>query len=180
MASQRRRLMKPANLWIMTVLAAAALTLAVSTSVAAADGSATGTLTYKGKGAPITVTLKYVWLVKGPDAVDQKLIVRHLIFSATDIGAKIAACKTMSCTDADLGSGMTVDLGSGPRLNYWISLNDQRVQYSGAVMPDALKLATDTPTRMAGKLTIDDSAAGGAKVDVDFDAPLLRELSLAR
>jgi hypothetical protein len=166
--------------WTKMPLAAAALVLAVSSIAEAADGSANGTLTYKSKGGPITVALKYVWLIKGPDAVDQKLIIRHLIFSATDIGAKIAACKTMSCTDADLGSGMTVDLGSGPRLNYWVSLNEQKVQYSGAVMPDALKLATDTPTRMAGKLTIDDSAAGGAKVDVDFDAPLLRELSLAR
>lgn len=166
--------------WTRTALAVAALALVVSSMANAADGSANGTLTYKGKGAPITVALKFVWLVKGPDAVDPKTTIRHLIFSATDIGAKIAACKTMSCTDADLGSGMTVDLGSGPRLNYWVSLNDQRVQYSGAVVPDALKLTRDTPTRLAGKLTIDDSAAGGAKVDVDFDAPLLRELSLAR
>ncbi len=161
-------------------MAAAALVLAVSSIADAADGSANGTLTYKSKGAPITVALKYVWLVKGPDAIDPKMTIRHLIFSATDIGAKVAACKTMSCTDADLGSGMTVDLGSGPRLNYWVSLNDQRVQYSGTAMPDALKLATDTPGRLAGKLTIDDSAAGGAKVDVEFDAPLLQELKLAR
>ena len=166
--------------WTRTALAVAAIALAVASGADAADGSANGTLAYKSKGGPITIALKYVWLVKGPDAVDPKLIIRHLIFSATDIGAKVAACKTMSCTDADLGSGMTVDLGSGPRLNYWVSLNDQRVQYSGAVMPDALKLATDTPGRLAGKLTIDDSAAGGAKVDVEFDAPLLQELKLAR
>ena len=166
--------------WTKIFLAAAALVLAASSIADAADGSADGTLTYKSKGAPITVALKYVWLVKGPDAMDPKVTIGHLIFSATDIGAKVAACKTMSCTDADLGSGMTVDLGSGPRLNYWVSLNDQRVQYSGTAMPDALKLATDTPGRLTGKLTIDDSAAGGAKVDVEFDAPLLRELKLAR
>ncbi len=169
-----------ANSWTRAALVAASLALFVSSSVEAADGSASGTLTYKSKGAPITVALKYVWLVKGPDAIDPKTTIRHLIFSATDIGAKVAACKTMSCTDADLGSGMTIDLGSGPRLNYWVSLNDQRVQYSGTAMPDALKLATDTPGRLAGKLTIDDSAAGGAKVDVEFDAPLLQELKLAR
>ena len=167
--------------WIRTALAAtAALALVVSPNAVAADGSAMGTLTYNSRGAPITVALKYVWLVKGPDAIDPKVTIRHLIFSATDIGAKIAACTTMSCTDADLGSGMTVDLGRGPRLNYWVSLNDQRVQYSGSVQPNALKLTTDTPTRLAGKLTIDDSAAGGAKVDVAFDTPLLRELKLAR
>jgi hypothetical protein len=172
--------MNLANSWTKIALAVAALALTVSMDAVAADGSANGTLTYKSKGAPITVALKYVWLVKGPDAMDPKVTIRHLIFSATDIGAKVAACKTMSCTDADLGSGMTVDLGSGPRLNYWVSLNDQRVQYSGTAMPDALKLATDTPGRLAGKLTIDDSAAGGAKVDVEFDVPLLQELKLAR
>jgi hypothetical protein len=172
--------MNLANSWIRAALVAASIALAVSSGAGAADGSANGTLNYKSKAGPITVALKYVWLVKGPDALDPKTTIRHLIFSATDIGAKVAACKTMSCTDADLGSGMTVDLGSGPRLNYWVSLNDQRVQYSGAAMPDALKLATDTPGRLAGKLTIDDSAAGGAKVDVEFDAPLLQELKLAR
>ena len=171
--------MKLPNSWAKTALAAAALALAVSLDAVAADGSATGTLTYKSKGAPITVALKYVWLVKGPDAMDPKMTIRHLVFSATDIGAKIAACKTMSCTDADLGSGMTVDLGTSPRLNYWVSLNEQRVQYSGAAPSNALKLTTDTPTRLAGKLTIDDTAAGGAKVDVEFDTPLLQELKLA-
>jgi hypothetical protein len=115
----------------------------------------------------------------GPEG-DLKITIRHLIFSATNIGAKIAACKAMSCADAGLGSGMTVDLGTGPRLNYWVSLNDHRVQYSGAVPPNALKLTTDTPTRLAGTLTIDDIAAGGAKVDVEFDTPLLQELKLAR
>jgi hypothetical protein len=155
---------------------AAALALANASPALAADGSATGTLTYKGQSAPI----KYVWLVKGPDAFDPKVTLRHLIFSSADIGAKVAACKTMSCTDAALGSGMTVDVSTGPRLNYWVVLNDQRVQYSGTVRPDALKLTTDTPTRLAGKLTIDDTAAGGAKVDATFDAPLLQELKLAR
>jgi hypothetical protein len=75
---------------------------------------------------------------------------------------------------------MTVDLDAGPRLNYWISLNDQRVQYSGTAMPVALKLTTDTPTRLAGKLTIDDTAAGGPKIDVDFDTPLVQEMKAAR
>jgi len=158
-----------------------AVALAVSSNIgAAADGTATGTLTYVSKGAPLTVALKYAWLVKGPDAVDTKKTIRHLILSAVDIGAKVAACKTMSCTDSDLGSGMTVDFDAGPRLNYWVSLNGQLVQYSGTVRPEALKLTTDTPARLAGKLTIDDSGAGGAKVDVTFDAPMLPELKLAR
>lgn len=144
----------------------------------AADGTATGTLSYKGKDAPITVALKYVWLVKGPYSFNPKIIIRRLIFSAADVGAKIAACKTMTCTEAELGNGITLDLNPGPRLTYWVSLNDQRVQYSGTVAPRALRLATDTPTRLAGTLLIDNTDAGGAKVEVEFDAPLLQETEL--
>jgi hypothetical protein len=162
--------------WSIPGALAAALAMASALPALAADGSVTGTLTYKGQ----SVSLKYVWLVKGPDAFDPKVTLRHLIFSSADIGAKVAACKTMSCTDAALGSGMTIDVGAGPRLNYWVVLNDQRVQYSGTVRPDALKLTADTPTHLAGKLTIDDAAAGGAKVDAAFDTPLLQELKLAR
>jgi len=161
-------------------LAVVALAAVVALDASAAGGTAKGTLTYKGKAAPITATLKYAWLVKGPDAIDPKRIVRHLILSATDIGAKIEACKTMSCTDADLTSGMTVDLDAGPRLNYWVSLNNQMVQYSGTAPPAVLKLTTDTATRLAGKLTLDGTAAGGPLVDVEFDTPLVRELQLAR
>ncbi len=146
----------------------------------AADGTVKGSLTYKSKGAPATIALKHVWLVKGPDAVDPKKIIRHLIFAADDIGAKVAACKTMSCTDSDLNSGMTVDLDAGPRLNYWVVLDGQRVQYSGTAKPETLKLTTDTAGRLVGKLAIDDVAAGGAKVDVEFDTPLLMELKAAR
>ncbi len=162
--------------WSFASEVAAALALASALPALAAEGTATGTLTYKGQSAPI----EYVWLIKGPDTFDPKVTIRHLIFSSMDIGAKVTACKTMSCTDAALGSGMTVDVSAGPRLNYWVVLNDQRVQYSGTVRPDALKLTLDTPTRLAGKLTIDDASAGGAKVDATFDAPLLQELTLAR
>ncbi|MEO8135301.1 MAG: hypothetical protein ABI831_15120 [Betaproteobacteria bacterium] len=165
--------------WGCAVIAVTAFMLSIALDAAAAD-SAKGALTYKSKGAPVTITLKYVWLVKGPDAIDPKKMVRHLILSSADIGSKVTACKTMSCTDADLGSGMTVDLDAGPRLNYWVVLDDQRVQYSGTAKPESLKLTADTPARLAGKLTIDDTAAGGAKVDVEFDASMLPELKRAR
>jgi hypothetical protein len=58
--------------------------------------------------------------------------------------------------------------------------DNQMVQYSGTAAPAVLKLTADTPTRLAGKLTIDNVAAGGPKVDVEFDVPLLRELKAAR
>ncbi len=153
--------------------------LALSATAHAAD-SANGTLAYKARGAPISAPLKFVWLVKGPDSIDQGKTVRKLIFSSTDIGSKITACKTMSCTDADLGSGMTVDLDAGPRLNYWVVLDGQKVQYSGTAVPESLKLTTNTPGRLAGKLAIDGVAAGGPKVDVDFDVTMLPPLTKAR
>lgn len=72
-----------------------------------------------------------------------------------------------------------VDLDAGPRLNYWVVLNDQRVQYSGTAKPAVLTLTADTATRLAGKLTLD-GTAGGPKVEIEFDAPLLKELKKAR
>ena len=128
-----------------------ALWVAAAAGSALAAGTANGTLAYKARGAPMSIALKYAWLVKGPDAVDQSKTIRKLIFSSVDLDAKISACKTMNCTDADLGSGMTVDLDAGPRLNYWIVLDGQKVQYSGTARPETLKLSTDSPTKLAGK-----------------------------
>jgi len=126
-------------------LALAAAVLVTAPLAIAAGGTAKGTLAYKAKSGPITVAPKYAYLVKGPDAVEPGKIIRKLILSTTDLGAKIDACKTMSCTDADLGEGMTVDLDAGPRLNYWVVLNGQRIQYSGTEPPAALKLTTRRP-----------------------------------
>ncbi len=156
-------------------LVACALFLAAVSGPVAAQTSAKGTLTYKAGSGPITVSPKYAYLVKGPDAVDKNVIVRHLILSTTDLEAKIRACQTLNCSDADLGSGMTVDFDAGPRLNYWVALNDQRVQYSGTVKPDAFKATTNSPTRLAGRLAFDGAGAGGATVDIEFDATLIRE-----
>ena len=152
----------------------------VATAVLAAGGTAKGSLTYKAKSGPITIAPKFAYLVKGPDAVDAGKTIRKLIFSTADLGAKIDACKTMNCTDADLGEGMTVDFDAGPRLNYWVVLNGQRVQYSGTEPPAALKLATDTPQRLAGTLAFDGGAAGGPQVAIEFDTPLVKEVTKAR
>jgi len=153
-----------------------AIALTISLPVLAADGTASGTVAYKGN----TVAIKHVWLVRGPDTLDPKSTIRELVFSAADIGAKVKACKKMSCLGTDLDDGLTVDLDAGPRLNYWIVLNGQRIQYSGTAKLDALKATANTPERVAGKLTIDDSKAGGGKIDIDFDTPLLVELKAAR
>lgn len=155
-----------------TLLAAGALLLS---SAAWAD-SAAGTVTYQSKSGPIVVNVKNVYLVKGPNSMDKKVI-RRLIFTPADLGAKIKACGEMSCSDNDLREGLEVDLVGGPRMNYWFVGNDQRVQYSGTAQAELLKLSTDTPQRLAGKLLIDDSAAGGAKVAIDFDATMVKEFT---
>ena len=165
------------NSRLAIALAASVLAAGVTlTSTAARADSASGTVSYQSKSGAIVVNVKNVYLVKGPDAMAGTSI-RRLIFTAADLGAKITACANMSCSDNDLREGLEVNLDTGARLNYWFVGNDQRVQYSGSAQPAALKLSTDTPQRLAGKLTIDDGAAGGAKVDIDFDATMLKEFA---
>jgi len=121
-----------------------------------------------------SAALQHAWLVVGPDAVDPKKTIRRVVFSATDIGAKIRACAKMSCTDGSVDDGMTIDLDNGPRINYWVALNGQRVQYSGTLEPKVLGATANDAKRVAGKLAFDQSSSGGAKVDVQFDAPLAK------
>jgi hypothetical protein len=147
-------------------------TIFAVSSALAATGDAKGTLTYKTR----TTNLKYAYLVKGPDMVSKQTI-RRLILSASDLGAKIAACKTMSCTDSDLMEGLSINFDSGPRLNYWMVQNGQKVQYSGTLKPEVLKTTASDAKRMAGTLAFDDAGAGGPKVDVEFDAAMVKEVT---
>jgi hypothetical protein len=137
-----------------------------------AAGDARDTVTSKGR----TANVKYAYLVKGPDAVSKQPI-RRLILSATDLSAKIAGCKTMSCTDSDLGDGLSINLEAGPRFSFWMVLNDQKVQYSGTEPYASLAAKTDDAKRLAGTVRFDKTAAGGPKVDVEFDAALVKEVS---
>ena len=153
-----------------------AITLAISLPALAADGTAKGTVVYKDNKAAI----KHVWLVKGPDAVDPKKTIRRLILTTKDLGAKIRGCQAMSCSDGEVTEGLVVDIGAGPRLNYWMALNDQKVQHSGTQPPASLRASADDPKRLAGKLSFDDSGASGPKVDVEFDAALVKDFKAAR
>ena len=92
----------------------------------------------------------------------------------------LRACPTMSCVDGVIPEGMEIDLDAGPRLNYWLTLNNQMLQYSGTARPEVLKIAGQDPKRLAGTLAIDDTAASGPKVDVEFAATLLKEITAAR
>jgi len=141
----------------------------------AVDGSnkATGKVVYKGA----TLAIRYAYLVRGPDAVDPKKMIRRLVLSPTDMEGKIRSCAEMRCSDGSLREGMTVDFDSGPRLNYWVVMNDQRVQYSGTAKPETFTARADGAGKLAGRLSIDDGTAGGAVVEVDFDAALVKEFS---
>jgi hypothetical protein len=159
---------------ICSAVTLGALVLALASSGAAEP--ATGTVSYKGN----TLAVKHAFLVKGPDAVDAKKIIRRLIFGTTDLAAKIRACQTMSCVDGEVTEGMTLDLDAGPRLNYWTALKGGLVQFSGTAEPSALTAKADEAGRVAGRLLIDGTRAGGPKVELEFDAKLLKELKTAR
>jgi hypothetical protein len=161
-------------------VAAGLLALAVSVALPSggqgAAGQAKGTLSHKGK----SVTLAHAYLVTGPGAVDTKKTIRRLILTTKDLGAKIRGCQAMSCSDGEVTEGLVVDIGAGPRLNYWMALNDQKVQHSGTQPPASLRASADDPKRLAGKLSFDDSGASGPKVDVEFDAALVKDFKAAR
>jgi hypothetical protein len=145
------------------------VTLAFAPATAWAE-PAKGTVTQSARSA----TIKHAWLVSGPDAVEPKTIIRRVVLSATDIGAKLASCKKMSCTGGSVEEGMTVDLDAGPRLNYWVALNGQLVQYSGTEPPASLVTTVNDAKRVTGKLRIDRFGSGGPKIEVEFDAPMLK------
>jgi len=142
-------------------------------------GDAKGTITYKYKAGEIVVKIKHAYLFKGPDVVSGKTI-RRVVLSVADVSAKLGACATMLCSDGDIVEGMTIDFDAGPRLNYWFVGNNQLLQYSGTAEPASLKLTVDTPQRLAGKWDFDGSATGGPKVQIEFNAPLVKEVAKLR
>ena len=151
---------------------AAVAGLLVLVALPATAGDAKGTITYKDR----KVDVKYSYLVKGPHMVTKQNI-RRVILSAKDLSGKIAACKTMSCTDSGLGDGLSVNFDDGPRLYFWSVMNDQKIQYSGTEPRTALAAKADDAKRIAGTLKFDKTGAGGPKVDVEFDAELVKDVS---
>lgn len=149
----------------------------VSLVALAAQGTATGTARYTSKKGPLTVTFTHAAAVSGTDAFSGKPM-RRLVLSTTDLSATLKACDSMMrCSTADLDEGLTLDISPGePRYGYWFVANGQLVQYSGMIAPDTLTLTTDTPTRLAGTLTLDEATAGGPVVSVTFDAAVLKAL----
>jgi hypothetical protein len=159
----------------MVARALAGIALLVAATSAAA-GDARGTLVHKAT----TVQLRHAFLVKGPSELDPKRTIRRLVLSSKDAGTTLRACQTMSCTADETIEGVTVDLDAGPRLNLWVALNGGLIQHSDTAPTTALKATTDDARRLAGKLSFDAAGRGGPRLEVEFDAPLLKELTRAR
>lgn len=149
--------------------------LSSATNAAFAADKTSGTANFKSYSS----TLKYGCLARGPDERDAGKTLLRLYFSSIDIGAKIKACTSMSCANLALEDGAMVDYSDARHLGYAVKLNGQRVQYSGGTDGEAFKLTINTPNRLAGTLRIDDSAVGGAKIDVDFDLTLVNTFRTA-
>jgi hypothetical protein len=160
---------------LRNVLFVSAIWLATS-AVAIAGDSASGTITFKdGK-----CTVKHGWLVRGPDEMDPSRTVLRIYLSSADVGAKIKACKTLSCADNALTDGAMVDFSDARHLAYAVRLNGERLQYSGGSDGEAFTLTTSEPNHLVGKLHIDDSASGGAKVDATFDLTVVNIFTTVR
>lgn len=157
------------------VLGIAATLWALSSAARAAD-RASGAVHFKTYAGAV----RYAWLVRGPDEMDASKTVLRIYLSSADIGAKIKACKTLSCADSALEDGAMVDYSDARHLGYAVRLNGARVQYSGGTDGDAFTLSTNKPDHLVGKLHIDDSAAGGARIDADFDLTLVSTFGSVR
>ena len=158
---------------LVRILALAAL---ASTSLVAAGADAKGTVAYKNKTGEFLLAVKHAYVVTGPDVADPRQTLARLILSETDLAAALQTCASMMCIDSQITEGLVVDISDGPRLNSWLTLNKGRVQYSGPQAPAALAISSETATRIAGRLAFDASSTGGPKVDVTFDAAVVKEL----
>jgi hypothetical protein len=169
-AAHNLETMSPRNapIWFAIWLTTSALALA--------GDSASGTITFKsGK-----CVVKSGWLVRGPDEMDPSKTVLRIYLSSVDIGAKIKACKTLNCADGALTDGAMVDFSDARHLAYAVRLNGERLQYSGGTYGEAFTLTTSEPNRLVGKLHIDDTAKGGAKVDANFDLTVVNTFANVR
>ncbi|MGH8092785.1 MAG: hypothetical protein ACREIF_04870 [Chthoniobacterales bacterium] len=152
-----------------------AISLAWSTLALAGD-SASGTISFKAaKG-----TVKYGFLVRGPDEMDPSKTVLRLYLSSVDIGAKIKAAKTFSDADRALEDGAMVDFSDARHLAYAVRLNHELVQYSGGTDGEAFTLTTNKPDHLAGKVHVDDTASDGAKVAATFVFTRVRSFTSLR
>jgi hypothetical protein len=144
--------------------------LACGASNGAPAGHASGSATFDKHSA----TIKYGWLVRGPDEFDHSKSILRIYLSSSDVGAKILACDSFSCADQSLLDGGYVDFSGASYTNYWFTLSGGHVQFSGGTNATAFALTTNQPNHLAGTVRIVDSSFHGAKLVAEFDLTLLK------
>jgi hypothetical protein len=155
------------------LLLATALTLMLGAAAARAApvpiaGQAIGTVTYKDK----TVTLEHAYLVVGDNHGTR---VRKVILSAVDIEDEIAGASSLMSAGAKLREGISFDLDETmPFVGYWMAIADQSMQVSAPLDAKLFASTVDTPQRVTGKVSFDQTASGGPKVEVSFDATVTK------
>jgi len=154
--------------------------LLVMTAPIVALSPAKGTLWYKSGARDFTVTLRFAYLVKGPDEIDPKVSIRRLILTSQDLEKSLRACQTLACTTDGLTEGVSIDIDPGPQMNYWMALGNGLVQHVDTEALTALTATTNTPTHLAGRIAFDSTGKGGPKIEAEFDAPLLKTVTRAR
>lgn len=148
-------------------------------SVAAAADKADGKFACDGQ----SITVKYGWLVRGPNATynsekdlpdiyDPKgKTMLRIYFSDTDVGSAIKACKNLSCTKDAIKNGFMIDVADPkdlPELPYRMWITEGDAKCNSMIKPSALQLSTNQPDHVAGKLHLSEMG-GNDTADVDFD-----------
>lgn len=132
-------------------------------------GQASGKLTYKSANKTIEIPLQNVVFLSGPDPFEKDKMIRRLVFSEKDLSGGLTTCNDINCLDSIM-EGIQFDLNNTARINYWLSLDNQKIQYSGTAPREVLVLLTDKPDRLTGTLRLDNTGAGGPVVEITFDA----------
>jgi hypothetical protein len=155
------------------LLLAAALTFVLGATVVGAasvpaSGQAIGTVKYKDK----TVTLQHAYLIVGDNHGTR---VRKVILSAVDIEDQIAGASSLMGASGKMREGISFELDETmPFVGYWMAIVDQSMQVSAPLDAKLFVTTTNTPQRVAGKVSFDQTGSGGPKVEVSFDAALTK------
>ena len=149
---------------LIFVLGAAALRAAsVPTS-----GQAIGTVKYEDK----TVTLEHAYLVVGDNHGTR---VRKVILSAVDIEDAIVGASSLMGASAKLREGIAFELDETmPFVGYWMAIANQSMQVSAPLDAKLFATTVNTPQRVAGQVSFDQTGSGGPKVEVSFDATVTK------
>jgi hypothetical protein len=132
------------------------------------SGQAIGTVKYKDK----TVTLEHAYLVVGDN---HGTSVRKVILSAVDIEDEITSASSLMSAGAKLREGISFELDETmPFVGYWMAIADQSMQVSAPLDAKLFVTTVNTPQRVAGKVSFDQTGSGGPKVEVSFDATVTK------